>query len=310
MSSIDVLVTWPLDNWLIAEAEQDFCLHRLWRNPDLSQNGPSVRGVITSAIAGCSDELLEQLPNLEVIVSFGVGVDRIDLTRTRERGIVVTNTPGVLEDCVADMALGLLLAVSRRIPAAERFVRAGHWQHGKMSPGVRASGKRCGVVGMGQIGRAIARRLEGFAMDVAYTGPHPKPDLPYRYLPELVQLADWSDFLILALPGGAATHHTVSRRVLEALGPAGALINVARGSVVDQQALVELIVSGQLGGAGLDVLEEEPQVPQELLGRDNVVITPHCASYTHETRRAMAELTLANLRAHFARQPVPTPVQC
>ena len=308
MSSIDVLVTWPLDRWLIEQAQEEFRLHRLWEKPDLCALGPTVRGVITSAIAGCSKELLEQLPALEVIVSFGVGVDCIDLEESRRRGIVVTTTPGMLDDCVADLALGLLLAVSRRIPAAERFVRAGLWQRGKMHPAFRASGKRCGVVGMGQIGQAIARRLEGFAMSIAYTGPHPKPTLPYRYVPDLLELAGQSDFLILALPGGEETRHCVDRRVLEALGPQGVLINVARGTVVDEQALVDLLVSGRLGGAGLDVFEEEPRVPAELLELDNVVVTPHCACYTYETRRAMAELTLANLRAHFSGGTVLTPV--
>ncbi|WZB76175.1 2-hydroxyacid dehydrogenase [Achromobacter insuavis] len=215
--------------------------------------------------------------------------------------MLVTNTPGVLDACVADTALALMLAASRRIAEADRFVRAGRWPQEGFGLGTRMSGKRCGIVGLGNIGLQIARRAEAFDMPILYTNRKPRPDAPahYRYCPSVTALAAECDFLVLAVPGGGATRHLVDAEVLKALGPQGWLINIARGTVVDEAALVEALQAGRIAGAGLDVFEHEPATPAALNAMDNVVMLPHIASGTHETRRAMADLMLANLDGWF-----------
>jgi len=244
---------------------------------------------------------------LKLIACFSVGLDSVDLAAARELGIAVTNTPDVLTDEVADLAVGLMLATSRRIAAADRFVRAGRWLDGGFALTSKVSGKRLGIVGMGRIGQAIARRAAAFDMQIAWHGPTAK-DLPYRFEPKLVELARSVDFLVAACPGGAATRGLISREVLTALGSKGIFINISRGSVVDEAAMVELLVSGQLGGAGLDVFVDEPRVPAALFNLDNVVLQPHQASATHETRGAMAQLVLDNVAAYAAGRPLLTPV--
>jgi lactate dehydrogenase-like 2-hydroxyacid dehydrogenase len=209
---------------------------------------------------------------------------------------------------VADLALGLMLATSRRICVADRFVRAGGWLHEHLPLAAKVSGKRLGILGLGQVGHAVARRAEGFGMQIAYYDRHPVAGAAYRFQPDLEQLAQESDFLVVAASGGPATRGLVSRAVLDALGPTGVLINVARGSVVDEPALVAALAEGRLGGAGLDVFAHEPDVPKALWDMDNVVLQPHQASATVETRRAMADLVLANLAAHFAGKEPVTPV--
>jgi lactate dehydrogenase-like 2-hydroxyacid dehydrogenase len=250
---------------------------------------------------------MARLPQLQLIACFGVGVDAIDLPAAHARGIAVTNTPEVLTDDVADLALGLMLAALRGIAAADRFVRAGRWPHGAMALQRKVSGKRLGIVGMGRIGQAIARRAAAFDMTIAWHGPRAKP-LPWRYQPDLVALAGEVDVLIAACPGGAATRGLISRAVLQALGPQGTFVNVARGSVVDQAALVELLAARQLGAAGLDVFADEPNVPAELLTLDQVVLQPHQASATHETRAAMGRLVIDNVAAFVSGRPLLTPV--
>jgi lactate dehydrogenase-like 2-hydroxyacid dehydrogenase len=262
---------------------------------------------VTSGGAGIDRATIDRLPRLELIACFGVGVDAIDLVAARERGIAVTNTPDVLTGDVADLALGLLLATARRIVAGDRYVRSGAWSRGPMALASRVHGKRLGIVGMGRIGQAIAIRASAFGLQIAYHGPRAKP-LPYRFEPDLVALARGVDFLVAACPGGAATRGLVSRAVIEALGAEGLLINIARGSVVDQDALVTALVDGRLGGAGLDVFADEPNVPPALLGLDNVVLQPHQASATAETRAAMGKLVIDNLAAFFAGRPLLTAV--
>jgi hypothetical protein len=237
-----------------------------------------------------------------------VGVDAIDLAAARERSIAVTNTPDVLTDDVADLALALILDAMRGVSAGDRYVRAGRWLQGAFPLQARMSGKRLGVVGMGRIGQAIARRAAAFDMQIAWHGPRGK-DLPYRYEPDLVALARSVDVLVAACPGGEATRGLISRRVLEAVGPRGYFVNVARGSVVDEAALVELLAARQLGGAGLDVFVDEPNVPARLLELDNVVLQPHVASATEETRTAMGRVVLDNVGAFVAGRPLRTPVQ-
>jgi hydroxypyruvate reductase len=221
----------------------------------------------------------------------------------------VTNTPDVLTDDVADMALGLMLATLRRLCVGDRFVRDGRWARKEALPlATKLTGKRLGILGLGRIGRAIARRAAAFDMVIAYTGRRAHDDVPYRFEPSLAALARDSDILVVAVAGGPDTRGLVDRDVLDALGPAGVLVNIARGTVVDEPALVEALRQGRLGGAGLDVFENEPHVPEALFGLEQVVLQPHQASATHETREAMGRLVLDNLAAHFAGRPLPTAV--
>lgn len=285
---------------------------RLWEAPDQSEllaaRGQDVVAVVTSGVHGATRELMSALPALAAVFSFGVGYDSIDIAAARDRGVLVSNTPGVLDDCVADTAFALLIDVARGISAADRFVRRGDWRLGKFPLTSRLAGKTCGIVGLGNIGKGIARRVEAFGMEVAYHGRHRQPDVPYRYHADLEALAEAADFLVLSLPGGPATDGLIDARILAALGPRGYLINIARGSVVDEPALVAALQSGALGGAGLDVFAEEPEVPTALLTLDNVVLTPHLGSGTHETRQAMADLVLANVERYFTDGTLVTPV--
>ena len=259
----------------------------------------------TSTVAG---EFIAQLPALEIISVFGVGYDGIDIQAAHKRGVVVTNTPDVLTDDVADLCLGLILSVSREISAAERFLRGGQWQNGAFHLARKVSGSRLGIIGLGRIGNAIARRAEGFGMSIAYTDLREKPNVPYRFYPTLLELAGNSDFLVVAAFGGPTTRNLVNAEVLKALGPEGSLINIARGSLVDEPALVDALKNHTIRGAAIDVYADEPNVPAELLAMENVVLTPHMASGTVQTRQAMADLTFANLEAYFEGKPVLTRV--
>jgi hydroxypyruvate reductase len=295
-----------------AQLEAAYTVYRLYNATDraalLKEAGPTVRGIATGGRLGASGEIIDALPKLEIIAINGVGTDAVDLERARARGIRVTTTPDVLTEDVADLALGLMIAVSRRICAADRFVRAGRWPTGHMGLSASVHGKRIGIFGLGHIGRAVAHRAEAFGMPIAYSERHQVADCAYRYVPDLVGLAKESDFLVLAASATAETHNIVNRAVLDALGPKGILINISRGSVLDEDALVAALTEGRLGGAGLDVFAHEPEVPKALWSMDNVVLLPHQASATIETRRAMADLVLANLAAHFAGRKLPTPV--
>lgn len=280
------------------------------QNADALHDGHAQRIeiVVTSARFGCSAALIERLPNLRAIVSFGVGYDAIDVVAARARGIPVSNTPDVLNDCVADLAFGLVIDCARQMSRADRFVRAGEWPSGGLPLATRVSGKRLGIVGLGRIGEAVAKRSSGFDMQVRYHNRRPVESSAYGYETSLIELARWSDFLVLTCPGGDATRHLINREVLDALGQKGILVNVSRGSVVDESALVEALLEGRLGGAGLDVYAQEPKVPQALLELPNVVLLPHIGSATEETRLAMEELLLANLRAFIERGELLTAV--
>lgn len=312
MHDIDVLVTGPQLPALIEGLEKDFTVHRLWELPDaaafLQTKGPSIRALATSFNQGADQQLLTALPQLEIVASYGVGLDRLDLQTLKRRGIPLTNTPDINEP-VADLAIALLLAATRGICQGDRFVRDGKWPKQGFPLGVSLQGKTCGIVGLGRIGKSVAKRAEAFGMSIAYYGPNPKPETPYTYINELEVLASASDFLILALPGGTETRHIVNAKILEALGPTGFLINVARGSVVDEPALIEALLAGKIAGAGLDVFASEPLASSPLMSLDNVVLLPHIASATHEMRHTMAEVVLANLKAHFSGQPLLTAVK-
>jgi lactate dehydrogenase-like 2-hydroxyacid dehydrogenase len=268
-----------------------------------------IRALVSWARYAVTDEMMSRLPGLEILAGFGVGYDRFDLTAAKKRGVVVTNTPDVLTDDVADLALGLTIATLRRIAALDRFVRSGRWAAGETPALARkVSGKRLGIVGLGRIGRAIARRAEGFGMTVAYTGPRAYKDQPYRYVADLALLARESDVLVIACRADPSTRRMIDADVLKALGSKGILVNIARGSLVDETALVAALKNGTLGGAGLDVYADEPRVAPELFQLDNVVLMPHVGSATEETRQAMADLVIANLESHFAGRGPLTPV--
>ena len=253
--------------------------------------------------------LIDALPALKIVAVHAVGYDLVDVAHAQARGVVVTHTPAVLDDDVADVALGLVLSVLRGLPAADAYVRAGRWP-GEGSPPLRrsASGLRYGVLGLGRIGTAIARRLAPLAGSLAYHTRRPVEDAPWRHEPDLLALARDVDVLVVAVPGGDATRGLVSAEVIEALGPQGVLINIARGEVVDQAALIAALREGRLGGAGLDVFDGEPHVPQALIDSDRTVLTPHMASATVEARTAMADLMIANLEAVLSGDAALTPV--
>jgi lactate dehydrogenase-like 2-hydroxyacid dehydrogenase len=268
-----------------------------------------IRGIATEANRGADRALIEALPRLELISVFGVGTDAVDLAAARARRIPVTNTPGILADEVADLAIGLLLASARQIIFADRYVREGGWAvKGPIPLGRSVGGKTLGVIGLGGIGRAIADRAAALRMRVIYSGPRRKPQAPYEYVGDLVELARRSDYLMVACKGGAETYRLVSAAVIEALGPEGTLINVARGSIVDEPALIAALRQGRLGHAALDVFESEPAPAPELLRLPNVIVQPHHGSATVETRTAIGQLMIDNLSAHFAGRPLLTPV--
>ncbi len=309
---VEILSVANMGGFPFERLEREFAVHKLWQAGDqvklLADVAPRIRGIQATGSATVDAAMIDRLPKLEIIACCGVGYDGIDVAAARRRDVVVTNTPDVLNDCVADVAMGLLIAAARGIATGDRFVRAGKWLAGNLPLQTKVSGKRLGIVGMGRIGRVIARRAAGFDLAVAYHTRHRVPEVPFRHYEQLVDLARDSDFLLLIVPGGTGTFHLVDDAVLRALGPKGILVNVARGSVVDEAALVKCLQDGALGGAALDVFEDEPKVPEALWKMDNVVLAPHVGSATRETRAAMGNLTIDNLLAHFAGKPALTPV--
>ena len=295
-----------------AELERDYEYLPLWQQPDreayLHEHGGRAAALATSAAVGADEALLAALPNLQMIGSFGVGYDQLPTETIRKRGLKASYTPDVLNDCVADTAFLLLLDVARGASAADRFVRRGEWLKTRFPLATSVAGKRLGIFGLGRIGKAIAQRALGFGMEIRYTNRNPVAGVEWKHEPSLVELARWADFLVVAAAGGADTRKLVNAEVMDALGPEGFLVNVARGTVVDEAALVRALVERRIAGAGLDVFEDEPNVPEALLALDNVVLLPHIASATHETRQKMGDLVLANLRAHFAGKPLLTPI--
>lgn len=312
MKDIEILSVGPIYPASLQAMQRDFTVHVLWRAKDktalLAQVGDRIRGIQTFGVFGADAKLMDALPKLEIIANVGVGVDGIDLNAAKQRSLIVTNTPDVLNECVADLAMGLTVATLRRISLGDRYVRAGNWLKGAMPFGHKVGGRTMGILGYGRIGKAIAKRAEAFGMRIVYHGRKPQADVAHKYYAKLADMARDCDVLMVICPGGAATRHIVNAEVLEALGPEGTLINVARGSVVDEAALVKALAEGKLGAAGLDVFENEPRVPEALLAMDQVVLQPHVGSSTHETRKAMGDLAVDNLRAHFAGKPVLTPV--
>ena len=311
MSDLHVLAAAKLSPLYTAQLGAAFRFHDRLHETDpaaFAQVASQIRAVAASGDSKVSAELMARLPALELISVMGVGYDGVDVAAARARGVMVTHTPNVLNDDVADLAIGLMLCAARQLPAADRYVRAGQWLNGPMPLARKMSGARLGLVGMGRIGQAIAHRALAFGMSIAYHTRSPKPGVPYAYQADLLSLARESDFLVLITPGGAGTRHLVNAAVLQALGPKGILVNVARGSVVDEAALIEALEGGVIGGAALDVFEDEPQVPERLKALPHVVLVPHIGSATGQTRQAMADLAFGNLREHFAGRAVLSPV--
>lgn len=311
-SQATILALSPLLPAEMAKLEAKHKTIRLYNEQDPEKALQAVKndvvGIISNPGTPVRRTLIEALPNLEIVTQFGVGVDNIDFEATKERGIVVTNTPDVLTEDTADIAVSLLLALSRRICEADMFVRVGKWGSTPMPLGVTPKGKTAGIIGLGRIGKAIAKRLVAFDMRIIYHGRKQQADMPWPYFKDVEMMAAHCDYLVLACSGGPDTYHIVNTRVLDALGPKGYLINVARGSCVDEEALVQALEQKKIAGAGLDVYAHEPNVPEGLKSMDNVVLLPHIGSATIETRTVMGEIVLNNLDAHFSGKPLITPV--
>ena len=308
----ELLMTGPYQPWDDAWLSAGYDVHRLWEAPDraafLAEHGAGVRAIATRGDLGANAALIAALPKLEIIACYGVGTDAIDLAAARERGIRVTNTPDVLTGDVADLGVGLALAMIRRIGAGDAYVRSGAWRDGDMPLVTRLYGKRVGVVGFGRIGSTVARRLSGFDVELGYFDVAPRADSPHRFFGDVPDLARWCDLLIDTLGGGQATRHLVGAAGLDALGPQGYLVNVSRGTTVDEPALLDALERGAIAGAALDVFWNEPRIDPRFLALPNVLLQPHHASGTIETRQAMGWLVRDNLAAHFAGVPLVTPV--
>lgn len=291
-----------------------FKVHRYFDAGDkeefLARVGPDIRGIATRGELGASRAIIDACPQLEIVSVYGVGYDAVDIAVCRERDIRVTNTPDVLTGDVADLGVGMMLALSRGVTAAETWVRSGDWAtKGGFPLQRRVWGRRAGVLGLGRIGHEVAKRLQGFGMEIAYCNRTPKAyGAPWTFIEDPVELAKRSDYLFVALAASPTTRHIVNRRVVEALGPEGMLINISRASNIDEDALLDALESKSLGGAALDVFEGEPKLNPRFIKLENVLLQPHHGSGTYETRKAMGKLLRNNLTAHFEGRPLPTPV--
>ena len=312
MKNVEVLMLSPMMSLIMNGIDRAFTLRKAWEAPDreafLKELGPRVRGMAPGSHVKVDGALMDRFPKLEIIANFGVGYDTIDAKAAGERGIVVTNTPDVLTEEVADLAVGLLLATVRQLPQVDRYLRAGKWLEKPYPLTATLRERKVGILGLGRIGKAIGKRLEAFGLEVSYHGRNPQSDVTYRYHPTLVGMAKDVDVLMCVAPGGADTKGMVNAEVLRALGPDGILINVGRGSVVDERALIEALANKEILTAGLDVFEDEPRVPKELIAMDHVVLLPHVGSASVHTRNAMGQLVVDNLRSWFSGKGPLTPV--
>jgi lactate dehydrogenase-like 2-hydroxyacid dehydrogenase len=304
--SKDIMLVSSVPTFMMNDLQQEYVLHDHAHILDPEAFTKVTAFVGVGSAAKVDRKLLAMFPNVKMISIFGVGYDGIDVAAAKERGIQVTHTPDVLTDDVADLAMGLILSIGRRIPQSDKFVRNGDWVSEPFTMTHKVTGTRLGVVGLGRIGQAIAKRAAAFDMTIAYTGRRAKTNAPFRYYPTASELAANSDYLVVAVPGGDDTKNMINAQVLKALGPKGIVINIARGSVVDQTALIQALKDKSIAGAGLDVFWDEPNIDPQFFKLQNVVLTPHNGSNTHETRRAMADLALANLKAFFEERPLLT----
>ena len=307
----EIVITAQGHKGTMERLQAEFAAVKLWEAPDQAsalKAAAHIRALAHFGHSRVDGKLMDSLPKLEIVSNFGVGVDQIDLEAAKKRRIIVTNTPNVLNECVADCALSLLLNTLRKFPRSEEYLRSGYWStRGAYPLTTSLGGKVLGVLGLGRIGEAIATRAQAFGMKIRYHNRKRK-NVPYDYDPDLVSLAKNSDVLMIVTPGGSATAKLVGAQVLDALGPRGYVINVARGSVVDEMVLLRYLQEKRIAGAGLDVFEHEPSVPAEFFVLDNAVLYPHVASATVETRKAMGDLQVENLHLHFAGKPVKTPI--
>ena len=312
MSSVPVLMPNAMPPVVIDGLQERFNLLKGWEAADrdafMREVGPQVRGVALGGHMKVDGAFLDRFPKLEIVSSFGVGYDYIDAAEAGRRGVIVTNTPDVLTDEVADLTIGLLIATVRQLPQVDRYLREGRWLEKPYPLTATLRGRRIGILGLGRIGKAVAKRLEPFGLPIAYHGRSRQADVPYEYHSTLVGLAEAVDVLISVAPGSAETDKIVNAEVFRALGPNGIFVNVGRGSVVDEPALVEALQSKTILSAGLDVFTDEPRVPAELIAMDHVVLLPHVGSASVETRRAMGQLVVDNLVSWFAGKGPLTPV--
>ncbi|KAF2301209.1 hypothetical protein P3X46_001425 [Hevea brasiliensis] len=312
MDTIGVLMTCPMYSYLEQELDARFNLFKLWQHSSkvdfLKTNQHKIKAIVGNTKIGADAELIDALPELEIVATFSVGLDKIDLRKCKEKGIRVTNTPDVLTDDVADLAIGLILGVLRNICACDGYVRSGKWKDADFELTTKFSGKSVGILGLGRIGAAIAKRAEAFGCSISYHSRSQKPNSNYKYFSNVIDLAKNCQILVVACALTEETQHIINQEVIDALGPKGVLINIGRGAHVDERELVSALLEGRLGGAGLDVYENEPEAPEQLLGLGNVVLLPHVGSDTIETSNAMADLVIANLEAHFDNKPLLTPV--
>jgi lactate dehydrogenase-like 2-hydroxyacid dehydrogenase len=307
MHQTEIFLASRVPPFLMANLEANFVLHTREKMPS-PEVMSRIRAIVGGGEAKIDKALMDQLPALEMISICGVGYDGVDVAQAKSRGVPVTHTPEVLNDDVADLAIALMLCIGRQVPQSDQFVRANRWVEGGFPLTRKVTGAKLGIVGIGRIGQAIAKRAAAFDMDISYTSRSVREGIPYTYVADVVQLAEQVDFLVVITPGGAGTRNLINAQVLKALGPQGYLINVARGSVVDESALIEALQNQTIAGAALDVYVDEPRVHESLRALPNVVLTPHMASGTAQTRKAMSDLCLANLRAHLAGTALLTPV--
>ena len=309
---IPIVAYGPLSPYLADQLRARFEVHEVPADADpatLPKAVQEARALVSFGSVGASAAMMDALPKLEMIGLFSVGYDKVDVAHTREKGIKLSNTPDVLTDDVADLAVGLLYATVRNIAANDRMVRSGQWARGgTVALSGSVTGRRIGILGLGRIGRAVARRLEPVASEIIYHNRRAVADVPYRYVEDRIAFAQVSDAMIVATSGGPEAQRLVDAAMLDALGPQGVLVNISRGSVIDEDALVAALTEGRIGGAGLDVFVNEPEVPEALLTMDNVVLQPHQGSATVRTCKAMADLVLANLDAWSSGRPLVTPV--
>ncbi len=296
----------------LAALEREFTVHNLWtaRDPGSLVNAVSgsVRGAVTTGLVGFDRARMAALPKLEIIASFGTPNGTVDLAAAKERGVIVANTPDSIQELVAELAIGLAIAIMRKVCETDRFIRAGRWLSESPPMGIGLVGKTCGIVALGRIGKGVAKRAEAFGMSVCYHGPRRKDEVPYPYYSDLEEMARRADCLIVTCPLMPATRGLITERVLDALGPAGFLVNVARGPVVDETAIIAALTQRRIAGAALDVFWDEPRVPEALFPLDNVVLVPHIGTATMDVREERGRKVLANLRAHFSDEPVPYPL--
>lgn len=309
----EILMIGPMLKTAMDDLESAYTVHRYWEAADrpalLAEVGPRIRAIATDGASGCPAEVFAACPAIELIASFGVGYDGIDTAAAKARGIRVTTTPDVLNDAMAEITIGLMISLAHKLPQADSWIRGGNWVPGT-SFGLTSelTGRTVGILGLGRIGKEIAVRAQAMKMQVVYHGRREQPHQPFTYYPDLTEMARAVDWLVVIAPGSAETRGIVSRSVLEALGPEGCLVNVARGTLIDEGAMVDMLASGALGGAALDVFEQEPHVPTALYELDNVVLSPHQGSATEKTRFQMGDLLVRNMAAHFAGEPLLSPL--